>query len=215
MRIGEARVIHDIRTTRRIHDVPVIDALLEDGRFLNRMETGGFPDGMRDSYFRTRIMSEFKLYGARTMTQDVLQELPDRQRPLYGLLDFVRDPEKSNSLGYWGDYRFVLKEEVKYRATYTPRDSFVAEWEEVYPYEDIEGVLVAKPAGTKYWFEYVLDQEEPRPRGGRYIEAQIFGPVWLTDVERLYLPAAVGRDSNLRAKLSRLGVDYNIELVQY
>ncbi|TSC83530.1 MAG: hypothetical protein G01um101417_513 [Parcubacteria group bacterium Gr01-1014_17] len=101
-------------------------------------------------------------------------------------------------------------------ATFTPFDSFLIERDQVYVWDDIDGVLATKLNG-RFWFEYVLEGTEPvaTREGVHYIEAQILGGVHLSDINRLYYPVADQVDYGFFAKLKKFELDHGIELVHY
>ncbi|OHA28557.1 MAG: hypothetical protein A3C08_02270 [Candidatus Taylorbacteria bacterium RIFCSPHIGHO2_02_FULL_47_18] len=117
---------------------------------------------------------------------------------------------------HYGNYRFVLKKKFRVNTTFTPFDSLLVEREQVYVWDDIDGVLATKLNG-RFWFEYVLEGAEPvATRDGiHYIEAQIIGGVYLSDITRLYYPVADQTDYEFFAKLERFEIDHGIQLVQY
>ncbi len=216
-KLGGARLVMN-RNLRQMSILqPLIENLLRIPRFYSRMEIGDFPDGARDQNLRTRIMVEFKLYGATPDLQVVFSHMLDAERPLYASLDYIDAPQSLAPLRHWGWHRFRLRNEVKERCTFTPSDSFFAEREQVFLWKDIDGVLAQRAAGGRYWFEYINSALEPfsMVEGVGYIEAQILGGVTLADVDRLYYPEAEHLDMEFFSSLERLRDEYGIELIAY
>ena len=140
----------------------------------------------------------------------------DSERPNYGAVDYIGIPTSLSPLVHWGYHRFILKNELRTNATFTPFDSFLAEQDQVYVWEDIDGVLATKLNG-RFWFDYVLDGTEPvaTREGVHYIEAQILGGVHLSDVTTLCYPVADQVDYEFFAKLKQFKIDHEIELVYH
>lgn len=197
-------------------DEKIMDNLLRIKRALNKIEIGAFPGGIHDKTFRTRLLVEFKLYGATQDLQVIFSHMHDSERPNYGAVDYLGTPTSLSPLIHYGNYRFVLKNELRMSATFTPFDSLLVERDHVYMWEDIDGVLATKLNG-RFWFEYVLDGVEPvaTREGVHYIEAQILGGVHLSDITRLYYPVADQIDYSFFSKLKQLELDHGIELVHY
>jgi hypothetical protein len=211
-----ALLIINIELQKDYNGGMVIDSMLKAGRLFNRMEIGKFAGGTRDFYFRTRLLSEFKLYGATSDLQTIFGYMLDEERPHYAAVDYMDRGRSLASLQGYGFYRCELREELKQRATITPKDSLAAELDEVYLWEDIDGILATKSNGH-FWFELVMGDVDPLAfdKGYYYIEAQILGGVRLSEIAILYHPAADMLDKNFFAKLKRLEVDHNIVLMHY
>lgn len=215
-KLEQASIVLNLDLREQYHDEKVIDSLLSIGRVLNLIEIGNFPGGIHDQRFRTRLLIEFKLYGATCDVQLIFGRMHDSERPNYGVLDYLSKATSVTTLGYYGHYRLVLKNELKNRSTFTPLDSFLSELDQVYVWEDIEGVLTTK-LGNKFWFEHIVAGTEPlsTAEGIHYIEAQILGGVHLSYIARLYYPAADQLDHDFFAKLKRLELEHGIELVHH
>ncbi len=197
-------------------DEKIIDNVLRIRKILNKIEIGDFTGGIHDQTFRTRLLVEFKLYGATQDLQVIFSHMHDSERPNYGAVDYLGTPTSLSPLVHWGHFRFVLKNELRANTTFTPFDSFLVERDQVYVWDDIDGVLATKLNG-RFWFDYVLEGTEPvaTREGVHYIEAQILGGVCLSDITRLYYPIADQNDYGFFAKLKRFELDHGIELVHY
>ena len=161
-----------------------VDALLADGRFKSQFETlrsGGILN------LQSRANAEELGLGAP-------EDLPVQQRPIYGYLRVGRDAER---IGY-GDVTFVLRDEVKRRATITADDSL---------YNFAGGEVVGTPATapTKAswdgWVEALHDHAigtyDDNDLLGRmkYFEVQVQGGVGISDVSHV-----IDRGNRLTAK---------------
>lgn len=215
-KLEQAPLVHGVELRNRYRDARVIESLLDVGRVMNRIEIGEFPGGIYDPRFRGRLLNEFKIYGATRQAQMVMGQMHDSERPSYAALDYWGGRGSIASLQFFGAYRFMLGHQLKERSTFTPSDSFQVERDQVYVWENIEGVLVTRING-RHWYDYVFQEDEPfiTEEGVHYIEAQILGGFDLVDVVRLYYPAADRVDHEFFGKLRRLELDYGIELAYY
>ena len=215
-KLEQSDIVININLQDRYRDKPIIDSLLTTGRVFNLIEIGNFPGGIHDQTLRTRLLVEFKLYGATQDLQIIFSHMHDSERPNYGAIDHLRTPISLSPLIHYGNYRFVLKKELRANATFTPFDSLIVERDQVYVWDDIDGVLATKLNG-RFWFDYVLEETEPvaTREGIHYIEAQILGGVYLSDITRLYYPVVDQVDYGFFAKLKQFELDRRIELVHY
>ncbi len=190
-KLEQSNIVINLDLREQFRDEKIVDNFLRIGRMLNKIEIGFFPGGIHDKTFRTRLLAEFKLYGATQDLQVIFSHMHDSERPNYGAVDYFGIQTSLSPLVHWGYHRFVLKKELRTNATFTPFDSFLVEREQVYVWDDIDGVLATKLNG-RFWFEYVLDDIEPIAirEGVHYIEAQVLGGVHLSDITRLYYPVA-------------------------
>jgi hypothetical protein len=170
----------------------MIDSMLRSGRLYNLFEIDHVFRDTNRSRIRTRLMAEFKIYGATPDLQLVLGRMSNSEHPNYGALDFIGDPIVFSSSAHYGAYRFRLIDEIKDRCTFTPSDAFVVERDQVYLWDDIAGILATKVGyPQRYWFECINDGQEPFSADGSvaYIEGQILGGVFADkDIEALYYP---------------------------
>ena len=215
-KLKQSRVVINVDLHRQFRHEQIIDNLLRVKRILNIIEHGDFPGGIHDLNFRGRLLIEFKLYGATQDLQIVFGHMHDSERPKYASLDYRNIPQSITPLGLYGHHRLVLKDEVKTRATFTPFDSTMIEIDQVFIWENIEGVLTTKLNG-KFWYEYVLNNKEPFSvkEGTHYIEAQILGLVQLSDIEKIYYPVSDQNDHKFFQKFQRFKLDHGIQLVHY
>ena len=214
-----SRVVINVNLQERIFGIPMIDSLLASKRLYNLFEIAHAMHEVNPSELRMRTMLEFKLYGGTRDLQTVLAGMSNREHPNYGLLDYRNDPVGLSALGFYGWYRFVLKEIVKKRSTFTPADSFHITPEQVFTWNDIEGVLATQVGvGQPCWFDYVNREEIPIDEYGTtsYIEAQILGGVFLKDdVEMLYYPETDQFNKEFFAKLKCFEEEFEIKLEPY
>ncbi len=219
-RLDQSRIVINVNLQEKIFGVPMIDSLLASGRLYNLFEIAHAAHEVNPCDLRMRIMLEFKLYGGTRDLQTVLAGMSNTEHPNYGILDYRDDPIGLSALGFYGWYRFVLKNEVKGRSTFTPSDSFHVIPEEVFVWDDVDGALATRVALDKpYWFEYVNKNEIPIDEYGStpYIEAQVLGGVSLKkgDVDMLYYPETDQFNKEFFSKLKRFEEEFEIELKPY
>lgn len=219
--IADARVVINVNLRARVHGRPLIDWLMQTKRLLNLFEVSYSHQDNRPVDLRRRLIAEYRLYSGNLKMQGVISAMSNTEHPHYGQLDYIGDPVKLPSLGYFGLYRFVLKGEANARSTFTPDDSNNVESDQVFVWNNIEAVL-ATQITDKYWFEYINDNDVPIDEYGyiRYIEAQILGGIFLngngeSDIEGLYYPETDEFDEEFFAKLIQLRDSYHIKLIPY
>lgn len=217
--ITEARLVINRNLDQMIFGEPVIDSLLKSGRLYNLFEIEHVERDINPPQVRARLMSEFKIYGATPDVQLVLSRMSNTEHPNFAAVDYIGDPIAFSSPAHYGWYRFCLKDDVKKRCTFTPADSFVVRRNQVFVYEDIDGVLASK-AGfpPRFWFEYINEGIEPFSPDGSisYIEAQALGGVFLEeDVEELYHPETDRFSKEFFPKLRRMRRCYHVALTPY
>ncbi len=212
------RIAINLDLRMRVHSDTVAEALMRGGRLLNKFEIEAALENKDQYDMRLRLLKELRLYGARQDAEGVLAYLPDDEHPLYGILDYIGNPLKMRGT-FYGPYRIVLKREFLERATFTHADSFGTESDDVFCWEDIAGVLVKHPQNLdpNRWYEYVEEKEasEISVRIPSYIEVQVFGPIYLNDVEKLYYPCHDMLDTWFMGVLTLLGEKYNFDLAHY
>lgn len=218
-RLNQSRIVINVNLQERIFGIPMIDSLLASKRLYNLFEIAHAMQEVNPSELRMRIMLEFKLYGGTRDLQTVLAGMSNTEHPNYGVLDYRNHPIGLSMLGFYGWYRFVLKDEVKGRCTFTPADSFHVTHEQVFVWSDIGGVLATRIVPNKpYWFECINKNEIPIDEYGStpYIESQILGGVFLGhDVEMLYYPETDQFNKEFFLKLKRLEDEFGIKLEPY
>jgi hypothetical protein len=217
--LRRSRIVINLNFHERIFGKRMIDSLLESRRIYNLYEIAQTAVGYNPSELRMRVMLEFKLYGG---TRDLLTPMvgmTNTEHPNYGTLDYRNDPIGLSALGFYGWYRFVLKSPVRERSTFCSGDSFGITPDEVFVWDDIEGVLASRIGdGRPYWFECVNERVIPIDDFGNtsYIEAQILGGVFLEDdVEALYYPETDQFNRSFFRKLRRFEDEFNITLKPY
>lgn len=218
-KLNQSRIVVNVNLQARIFGIPMIESLLASRRLYNLFEIAHAAHEVNPCDLRMRIMLEFKLYGGTRDLQTVLAGMSNTEHPNYGILDYRNDPIGLSSLGFYGWYRFVLKKDVKGRSTFTPADSFHITSDQVFVWDDTDGVLATRVASNKpYWFEYVNQNEIPIDEYGTtsYIEAQILGGVFLeNDVDMLYYPETDQFNKEFFAKLKRFEEEFKIKLKPY
>jgi len=215
-----SRIVINVNLQERIFGIPMIDSLLVSKRLYNLFEIAHAMHEVNPSELRMRTMLEFKLYGGTRDLQTVLAGMSNREHPNYGLLDYRNDPVGLSALGFYGWYRFVLRDKVKERSTFTPADSFHITSDQVFVWDDVRGVLVTQVGVDKpCWFQYVGREEIPIDEYGTtsYIETQILGGVSLEkkDVEMLYYPETDRFNKEFFSKLKRFEEEFEIKLEPY
>jgi len=218
-KLDKARIVINVNLQEKIFGMPMIDSLLASERLYNLFEIAHAMHEVNPSELRMRTMLEFKLYGGTKDLQTVLAGMSNTEHPNYGTLDYRSDPIGLSALGFYGWYRFVLKKKVRGRSTFTFADSFHITPEQVFVWDDIDGVLATRIAPNKpCWFEYVNRGEIPIDEYGStpYIEAQVLGGVFLEDdVDVLYYPETDQFNKEFFAKLKRLEKEFKIKLEPY
>jgi len=218
-KLSQSRIVVNVNLQERIFGIPMIDSLLASKRLYNLFEIAHAAQEVNPCDLRMRVMLEFKLYGGTRDLQTVLAGMSNTEHPNYGILDYRNDPIGLSALGFYGWYRFILKDKVKKRSTFTPADSFHITPEEVFVWDDIDGVLATRVAsGKPYWLECVNKNEIPIDEYGStpYIEAQVLGGVFLeNDVDVLYYPETDQFNREFFSKLKRFEEEFNIELKPY
>ncbi|MDO8572848.1 MAG: DUF3626 domain-containing protein [bacterium] len=218
-KLQNSRIVVNVNLHDHIFGISMIDSLIASKRLYNLFEIAHAARERNPSDLRMRIMLEFKLYGATRNLQTVLAGMSNTEHPNYGVLDYRNNPIGLSALGFYGWYRFVLKDRVKKRSTFTPADSFHITPEQVFVWDDIEGVLASRVVGMdQCWHEYVNRMEIPIDEYGTtsYIEAQILGGVFLeNDVEVLYYPETDQFNQEFFPKLKRLAKECKFKLISY
>ena len=208
--LNNARLVINLNLLEEIFRAgePVIDSILRSGRLYNLFEIDNVARDTNPSRVRTRLMAEFKIYGATPDVQLVMGRMSNTEHANYAALDYIGDPIVFSSPAHYGRYRFRLVSEVNNRCTFTPADGFIVEQHQAYLWDDIDGVLATRVGfPSRYWFVWInLGQEPFGPDGSvAYIEAQILGGVFVDeDIEALYYPETDYFDTVFFKKLQRL-----------
>lgn len=117
-------------------------------------------------------------------------------RPKYGFVNFLQKAGVSVNPNRWlryGQIVLVYKDEVKFRTTYTYGDSLVSYCE---PWE--KSRIPIEPAALT-----CLEPPKAELKQIRYVEAQIWGPLNLSDIKEFRVPSA---RPDLVEKLDKLGL---------
>ena len=216
-RLKPARIVVNLNLHEQVAGRRMIDSLLDSGRIYNLFEIAQAAIGYNPSALRLRIMLEFKLYGATPDLQDVLAGMANIEHPNYALVDYFPQPLGYSLVGYYGWYRFMLKDEVKERSTFSPVDTKYTTSDQTFVWNDMNGILATK-IGGRYWFEYVNSNTIPLSAQGNvsYIETQILGGVFLQDdVDALYYPETDRLNKPFFRKLTHLAEKFSIQLEPY
>lgn len=178
---SEALVDHFLKSPITVN-LPerAVKGLLEHGRFRNLFETGD-GEGSTDQNFRAQ------------MEHDVLGiplETSPEERPIYGALHYNHGHISGarGGAGDYGPFYFVLKDDIKNRASLTPDDSFGSEPHLVHLFTP-EGVrkIIRENLDRVYRGAKIKEIEQEllghSPRSDNptpsYIEAQIHGGIYL------------------------------------
>lgn len=179
----------------------VLDKIIESGGFRNQHHTDvGASGGTFDPDYRAK---------AESNVFTVTPGDPPDAFPIYGYLQPQRGAaihgygERGIAEGY-GNVRFVLKQEVRQRATITVGDSLGA-----FNYDDVG------PAPLTKINKYAIDQSFRDMAGGNlryvsYIEAQIHGGVKLSDIDHVVFPKGYSFGPE-EVALERAGIKYVYE----
>lgn len=181
--------------------VRLIEQLSSDGTFKNDYELGrGFEPEHRE-------VNERDLFG------DEYDEASHKERPNYGVIDLYNLGLASNPLG--GDVAFVLKDEVKKRATGSAIDSnsipYGEEGQWVRSLEDPHHLIIDrwrsrwkninKKDGQRIRAMDAVLQGKPNKDDNRYFEAHIHGGVnFARDVDHILVPQSWKSDKDHKEK---------------
>lgn len=185
----------------------LIDALLADGSYRNQFETrntsGSFAPyegGCRDGWEKTIFAGGY--HGHPLIPQE---------RPKYGALNAVRDT--NGGAASYGRCYFVLKDGVRGRTTFTPRNSSGCKENEVGTVDHFEHVLNAQDVAA------LVDIALGRRRraslgwfGGAYIEAQVHGPVEFDKDVAAVVVNTMFRGTEYETKLREFARKYRVPL---
>ncbi|MEV0646475.1 DUF3626 domain-containing protein [Phytomonospora sp. NPDC050363] len=159
------RVTVNFHPDRRAGGKPVLDALAEDGFYLSQFVTGTSNGGLTAHPGGDRWRWESRIFAG------AYDDAPAHERPVYGALDFRRDPY--GAARRFGSAHFRLAEDTLARATFCHPDSVFEPTD--FGVAGRAGLVArAEAAGAD-----ALDD---------YVEAQVHGPVSLArDIEALVL----------------------------
>jgi hypothetical protein len=177
--------------TIRVHAANV-ESLLQDGRFKTQLETGMSGGSFNES---ARIHSEWLGLG-------IDKEADPLEHPIYGYFAHPNTLDMSN----YGEVDFVLKDEVKHRATVTMGDSLS---------DFMSGTLIGSPSGdidlASMGSNLLAASEGDIPD---YIEAQIHGGVSMQDVAKVvyhrYPFGFVADEAGVLQRLRDAGFDVEV-----
>lgn len=153
-----------------------MDSLLTDGRFKSQFETGVSGGTNSPSY---RAAAEQKGLGIPT-------DIEPKQRPIYGYLDL--GPSARGMVAQYGDLTFIVKDEVKQRATVTAGDSLYN-----FSTKQVAGTPLTAPTKASWdtsvdaLYDYatgMIDHSGLVARV-RYVEVQMQGGVTLNDMRAI------------------------------
>lgn len=192
----------------QVKDTP-LDRLISNERFKNRFEGGvhGVGKGNR-GYNDARKAGEEELFG-------IPKDADGSARPNYGYLEH---PDRLSSTGgdigmSYGTNQIVLRDDVKARTTFTVGDSLddrrhynsrpaAVNNPQVQAAIDDKDPVVSVGRYTDDWKVEVGD----RRATPRYIEAQVFGQIKLSDIEEIRIPKSRALKPAQEKKLASAGV---------
>jgi Protein of unknown function (DUF3626) len=194
--------------------------LAKDGVYRNQFETR--TSGGSTSLAHRRAWED-DLFGRRYAAG------ADAERPKYGVLNLTLDPAGLATLcAQYGDSFLLLKPAVRYRATFTSRDSSYVSAEAKHTHQSA-AERVATPESCAHVLSEFTQQELralARVTTGRslpirsadvvmwYKEMQIHGPLSLThDVESMYIHPANKSDPATLAALTNIEATFRVPLV--
>lgn len=168
------------------HDIRSLLSLVNNG-FLNYHQTGQ-SGKVNDQAGRLRV--EGQLSGRRF--DRAFAAGPENELlPKYGYLLFPGDA--NISLREYGDVFAILKNDVKKRATWTPRDSL-----DLNPTRSANELLQSGMVNT---FSAFSGEIKPQ---GRYREAQIWGPVGADQIAEIVIPSKLQSLAEVEPYLPRI-----------
>lgn len=153
-----------------------MDSLLTDGRFKTQFETRTSGGTNNQSY---RAAAEERGLG-------VPKDVDPKQRPIYGYLDL--GPSARGMVAQYGDLTFVVKDEVKQRATVTAGDSLYN-----FSTKQVAGTPLTAPTKASWdtsvdaLYDYATGMADHSGLVARvrYVEVQMQGGVSLADMRAI------------------------------
>lgn len=169
----------------------VIDKMLEAPAYKNQFETKISGGSLGPTAGSSRDGWEKTIFDGKYHTHPLIPE----ERPKYGGLSALNSP-KGNGGDWYGSCFFELRQDVKFRTTFTPKNSSGAKTLDVTAIDSLEILLdqvrERDPKYLKSMFEVARGDRASitQAYGGNYIEAQIHGTLDLTrDVEFIVVDA--------------------------
>jgi hypothetical protein len=215
---GVVRIAINLSLRQRIHRISLAESLFTGGRLLNDFEITTATGDTQSFATRQRLLTELIIYGGTRDQITGVALLPDDEHPIYGILDYTGNPVHTRGSQY-GAYRLILKEHFFERSTFIPYDSYAAQSRDVYCWGHIEGVLASRPGALDpcKWYEYVRNKQTSShlPTLPAYIEAQVLGPVYLSEVEKIFFPYADTLDPWFMSVLEAIATKYTLEITPY
>lgn len=177
-----------------------IDSFLEDPFYKNQFQTKISSGSLGPSAGSSRDGWEKKIFDGAYHTGPLVPE----ERPKYGGLSALNSP-KGNGGSWYGKCFFELRQDVKFRTTFTPRNSSGCGFDEVSTVDTIEVLL--DQIGNKdsdylrKMFEVARGERTSIDKNysGSYVEAQVHGDIDLSRdvtflvIEKSYLSNAYGQ----------------------
>jgi hypothetical protein len=215
---GLTTIVVNMDLRRRVHKDTVAESLLRTGRVLNSFEVETALGIQDDFKVRQRLLKEYRIYGGSARIETVFAHLPDDEHPIYGMMDYFHNPFLMRGT-YYGLYRLTLKPEFLERSTFTPCDSYGSDSSQVCCWESIEVVLADRPhpMSSDRWYSCVDTGKVPRERLSEpaYIEAQVLGPIHMSDIVSIHVPCHDQLDSWFWGVLTNLGEKYGTAIISY
>lgn len=189
----------------------IFASLQEDGIYKNLWERGSRPSHPKAP---RRSKADFLFKEHNTFAGTYNQAAPE-ERPHYGALNFLLAPEGGAAV--YGPGVLILDNKVKQRTSFHPRDSRFTRMENAGAMEAMAGCLLSKTdddlkqllevaTGRRPHGQYGPDGHPQAFTGSNYIEAQIHGPVDLSEdlagvaLHRKYQGTPSGADAEAMAR---------------
>ena len=186
-----------------------VSAILKDGRLKTQFETGT-SKGL--NLPRVRESAEAHQFGLPQGTDPAL-------RPIYGMMESggVTLPSSLRDNEQYGTVTLVLKDDVRDRTTFTDGDSLNRRGDPV-PASDASKTLSTRDPDSKANFDRTSSRMLRRRSSG-YYEAQIYGGVKTSDIDRAIIDTSTYKDYEwtqtapspaLLKALGKAGIPYEI-----
>jgi len=203
-----------------------LKGIIDDGRFKSQIETGG-SGGAYSPEMRRKI--EKVLFG-------LPEDLPDSKRAIYGYMDGTGDPFSYSYAEQYGKFVLEMKDDVKYKTTWTPADSLRDNYDGTAMYTP--SAVMDPKVGTVVTFQegevvydssakYLTEFKNAFQRNGvsgkninaselgtSYIEAQVHGGLKASSIKRIIINTHEDF-SDLPQSVVRWAEQNNVPIVLY
>ena len=201
-------------------DVSVFKSLQSDGRYKNLWERGGRRASNPKAPQRN---TAFFLHKESKTFQGEYNRVTAQERPKYGSLNPLKLPQGGAAV--FGRGVLILKQEVKERTTYVPRDSRFTQMDQVgfqgamasclaHKQDDYLQQMMEVALGRQATGSYQAENEPGAFTGSNYIEAHIHGDVNFAQdlagvgLDRRYKGTPYARDAEIFARHFKVPLEW-------